>query len=221
MAKMMLAVGLVVDYSYFAEIFTAFYSMDRYEVAMTLNRIGGAYAWVFWGTILCNVLQIQLLWFARMRRSHGALFLISVGVLIGMWLERFMLIVTSLYRDFMPSSWGMFYPTFWDIAFLAGSVGLFFVLYLLFVRWRRWSPCSSCAERCAAPAEARSVSRSLHERVLYGLLAEFASAEQLLAGCTADALRIAARMPRSRPILPFRSRASTRRSGRPAIPSRR
>jgi Ni/Fe-hydrogenase subunit HybB-like protein len=134
MAKMMLAIGLVVDYSYFSEIFTAFYSMDRYEVAVTLNRLGGAYAWVFWGTILCNVLQIQLLWLARIRRSPAALFIISVGVLIGMWLERFMLIVTSLYRDYVPSSWGLFYPTFWDIAFLAGSVGLFFVLFLLFVR---------------------------------------------------------------------------------------
>ncbi|HXR92215.1 MAG TPA: NrfD/PsrC family molybdoenzyme membrane anchor subunit [Steroidobacteraceae bacterium] len=134
MAKMMLAVGLVVDYSYFSEIFTAFYSMDRYELAMTLNRIGGAYAWVFWATILCNVLQIQLLWLARIRRSPAALFIISAVVLIGMWLERFMLIVTSLYRDYVPSSWGLFYPTFWDIAFLAGSVGLFLVLFLAFVR---------------------------------------------------------------------------------------
>ena len=134
MAKMMLTVGLVVDYSYFSEIFTAFYSMDRYEVATTMNRIFGAYAWVFWGTIVFNVLQIQLLWFPRVRANTTALFSISLGVLVGMWLERFMLIVTSLYQDFMPSSWGMYYPTFWDIAFLAGSVGLFFVLYLLFVR---------------------------------------------------------------------------------------
>jgi Ni/Fe-hydrogenase subunit HybB-like protein len=134
MAKMMLAIGLVVDYSYLSEVFGAFYSMDRDEVAMTLNRLGGAYAWVFWGTILCNVLQIQLLWFAWVRGSPAALFVISVGVLIGMWLERFMLVVTSLYRDYVPSSWGMFYPTFWDIAFLVGSVGLFFLLYLTFVR---------------------------------------------------------------------------------------
>ncbi|HEX4050114.1 MAG TPA: NrfD/PsrC family molybdoenzyme membrane anchor subunit [Steroidobacteraceae bacterium] len=134
MAKMMLAAGLVVDYSYLAEIFNAFYSMDRYEIATTMNRIFGAYAWVFWGTILFNVLQIQLLWIPRVRANRAALLVISLGVLVGMWLERFMLIVTSLYRDFVPSSWGMFYPTFWDIAFLVGSVGLFFVLYLLFVR---------------------------------------------------------------------------------------
>lgn len=134
MAKMLLAVGLVVDYSYVAEIFTAFYSMDRYDVALTLNRLFGAYAWVFWTTISCNVVAIQLLWSPRVRASPRALFLISLAVLIGMWFERFMLIVSSLYRDFLPSSWGMFYPTFWDIAFLLGSVGLFFFLYLLFLR---------------------------------------------------------------------------------------
>jgi molybdopterin-containing oxidoreductase family membrane subunit len=133
-AKMMLAVGLVVDYSYAAEIFNAFYSMDRYELAVTFNRLFGAYAWVFWSTMLFNVLQIQLLWSARVRASPAALFVISLGVLIGMWLERFMLIVTSLYRDYLPSAWGMFYPTFWDIAFLVGSLGLFLALYLLFVR---------------------------------------------------------------------------------------
>ena len=133
-AKLMLAAGLVVDYSYLAEIFTAFYGMDRYEVAVMLNRMCGAYAWVFWGTILCNVVSIQLLWSARVRANELALLLIGVGVLVGMWLERFMLIVTTLYRDFVPSSWGMFYPTFWDVAFLVGSIGLFFVLYLLFLR---------------------------------------------------------------------------------------
>ncbi|MGH8601109.1 MAG: NrfD/PsrC family molybdoenzyme membrane anchor subunit, partial [Burkholderiales bacterium] len=94
----------------------------------------GSYAWVFWGTILFNVAQIQLLWIPRVRHSHAALFLISLGVLVCMWLERFMLIVTSLYQPYMPSSWGMFYPTFWDFAFLAGSVGLFLFLYLLFTR---------------------------------------------------------------------------------------
>jgi len=134
LAKVMLAVGLVVDYSYLTEIFMAFYSMDRYEIAVTLHRMQGAYAWVFWGTIVCNVIAIQFLWSVRCRRSEAALFVISLLVLVGMWLERFMLIVTSLYQDFVPSSWGMFYPTFWDIAFLAGSIGLFFLLFLLFVR---------------------------------------------------------------------------------------
>lgn len=134
LAKMLLAVGLVVDYSYAAELFDAFFSGDQYEIALVVHRLTGPYAWAYWGTILFNVLQIQLLWLDRVRRSPTALMIISVGILVGMWLERFMLIITSLYQDFLPSSWGMFYPTFWDIAFLIGSMGLFFVLYLLFVR---------------------------------------------------------------------------------------
>jgi Ni/Fe-hydrogenase subunit HybB-like protein len=135
LAKMLLAAGLFVDYSYLSEIFTAFYGGDRYEIALTMQRFTGAYAWVFWTTIACNVLAIQALWWPRMRRHHGWLFVIGLLVLIGMWFERFMLIVSSLYRDFLPSSWGMFYPTLWDLAFLFGSIGLFFVLFLLFVRW--------------------------------------------------------------------------------------
>jgi molybdopterin-containing oxidoreductase family membrane subunit len=134
LARMMLAAGLFVDYSYLMEIFTAFYGMDRYDVAMTMQRFTGAYAWVFWTTIACNVVAIQALWWRRVRANRAALFGISALVLIGMWFERFMLIVSSLYHDFLPSSWGMFYPTFWDIAFLAGSIGLFFLLFLLFVR---------------------------------------------------------------------------------------
>jgi Ni/Fe-hydrogenase subunit HybB-like protein len=134
LARLMLAAGLFVDYSYLAEIFTAFYSGDRYDIALTLQRLTGAYAWVFWTTIACNVVAIQALWFARVRASHPALFAIAVLVLVGMWFERFLLIVTSLYHDFLPSSWGMFYPTLWDLGFLFGSIGLFFVLFLLFVR---------------------------------------------------------------------------------------
>ncbi|HEY1899314.1 MAG TPA: NrfD/PsrC family molybdoenzyme membrane anchor subunit [Steroidobacteraceae bacterium] len=134
LAKVLLAAGLVVDYSYASEIFTAYYGMDPYEVAVTTHRMLGPHAWIFWGTIFCNVLSIQLLWSARLRRNHAVLFAVALLVLIGMWLERFMLIVTTLYQDFTPSSWGMFYPTFWDLAFLAGSLGLFFLLFLLFVR---------------------------------------------------------------------------------------
>jgi molybdopterin-containing oxidoreductase family membrane subunit len=135
LAKMMLAAGLFVGYCYLNEIFVAFYGGDRYEIALTMHRFTGAYAWIFWTTIFCNVVAIQLLWSARVRANHAALFVIALLALIGMWFERFMLIVTSLYRDFLPSSWGMFYPTFWDLAFLAGSIGLFFALFLLFVRW--------------------------------------------------------------------------------------
>ncbi len=134
LAKMMLAVGWVVTYGYAAEIFTAFYGGDPYEVAMQRHRLQGAYAWVFWTTIACNSVSIQALWWPRVRTNPAALVVISLLVLAGMWLERFMLIVTSLYRDFLPSSWGMFYPTIWDGAFLAGSIGLFALLFLIFVR---------------------------------------------------------------------------------------
>jgi molybdopterin-containing oxidoreductase family membrane subunit len=99
------------------------------------HRFTGAYAWVFWTTIACNSVAIQALWWRRVRMSESALIILSVLVLAGMWLERFMLVVTSLYRDYLPSSWGMFHPTFWDIAFLAGSIGLFALLFLLFIRY--------------------------------------------------------------------------------------
>ncbi len=134
LAKATLAVGMLVAYSYAAEIFTSFYSGDRYEIAVTMRRLTGAYAWVFWVTILCNVVSIQVLWFARVRANHAALFAVGVLVVVGMWFERFMLIVTTLYQGFLPSRWGMFYPTFWDIATLAGSIGLFALLFLLFAR---------------------------------------------------------------------------------------
>jgi molybdopterin-containing oxidoreductase family membrane subunit len=134
LAKLMLAAGLFVGYSYASELFNAFYSGGRYEIAHAMAELTGAYAWVYWTIIGCNVVAIQAIWFERVRRSHTALFVIALLVLVGMWFERFLLIVSSLYQDFLPSSWGMFYPTFWDIAFLAGSIGLFFLLFLLFVR---------------------------------------------------------------------------------------
>ena len=134
LAKLMLAAGLFVDYSYASEMFTAFYGGDRYEIAHAMQQLTGAYAWAYWTVIGCNVVAIQALWLRRVRRSPAALFVIALLVLAGMWLERFLLIVGSLYRDFLPSSWGRFHPTFWDVAFLAGSIGLFFLLFLLFVR---------------------------------------------------------------------------------------
>jgi Ni/Fe-hydrogenase subunit HybB-like protein len=135
LAKVLLAASLFMGYSYACEVFYAFYGGDRYEIALTVNRFVGAYAWLYWGTLFCNVAAVQLLWFPRIRANHAVLFVVALLVVIGMWLERFMLIVTSLYRDFLPSSWGMFYPTRWDFAFLAGSVGLFGLLFLLFLRF--------------------------------------------------------------------------------------
>jgi len=135
LAKVLLATGLFVAYSYVCEVFFAFYSSDQHEIRLTLNRFQGSYAWTYWVTAFCNVGSIQLLWFPRMRANVVVLLTVSILVVVGMWMERFMLIVTSLYRDFLPSSWGMFYPTRWDFVFLFGSIGLFFALFLLFLRY--------------------------------------------------------------------------------------
>lgn len=151
LAKALLAVGLIVTYSYIIEPFMAWYSGNPYEISTARNRMFGAYAPIYWATLFCNVLVPQALWFRRVRLNTTALFLISAIVLIGMWLERFMLIVTSLYRDFLPSAWGMFYPTVWDWIFLAGSIGFFFMLFLLFVRFL---PVVSIFEICRGISEA-------------------------------------------------------------------
>jgi molybdopterin-containing oxidoreductase family membrane subunit len=134
-AKLMLLCGLLVVYSYAMETFMAFYSGDRYAIFMVNNRMAGPYAPIYWLVILCNVVVAQALWLARVRANVPLLFAIAVVINIGMWLERFMIIVTSLHRDFLPSAWGMFYPTFWDLATLAGSLGAFALLFLLFVRF--------------------------------------------------------------------------------------
>ena len=134
-AKVMLVCGLLVAYSYVIEIFMSFYSGDRFEEYMILNRMRGPYAPVYWTVIFCNVAVPQLMWWKKVRLSALTLFAISIIVNIGMWLERFMIIVTSLHRDFLPSSWDVFYPTFWDFATLFGSLGAFGWLFLMFVRF--------------------------------------------------------------------------------------
>ncbi len=135
LAKLILAMGLVVAYSYLMEIFFAWYSADRYEIYTAVNRMRGPYAPVYWALIACVVVIPQALWSRRVRHSPWLLFGISLVINVGMWLERFMLIVTSLHRDFLPSAWGMFYPTVWDWATLLGSIGFFAWLFLLFIRF--------------------------------------------------------------------------------------
>jgi Ni/Fe-hydrogenase subunit HybB-like protein len=134
MAKLMLVCSLIVTYSYLTEIFMAFYSGDEFDIAVTLNRFAGPYAPVYWSVILCNTLIPQALWWAPIRASPWSLFAIAIVVNVGMWLERFLIIVSSLNRDFLPSAWGLFKPTFWDLATLAGSVGAFALLFLVFLR---------------------------------------------------------------------------------------
>jgi len=135
MAKVMLLTGLIVGYGYMTEAFVAWYSADQYEWFVPINRLTGPYAPAYWSLLFCNIVVPQLLWFRRVRTSVPALFVISLVVNVGMWLERFIIIVTSLHRDFLPSSWGMYAPTFWDLSTFAGTIGLFLALLFLFLRF--------------------------------------------------------------------------------------
>lgn len=135
MAKVMLATGLIVAYGYLMEAFMAWYSGSKYEIFMILNRMRGPYAPFYWSLIACNIVLPQLLWFRKVRKSIAALFVISLIVNVGMWLERFVIVVTSLHRDFLPSSWGNYWPTIWDWATYVGTLGLFVALLFLFVRF--------------------------------------------------------------------------------------
>jgi molybdopterin-containing oxidoreductase family membrane subunit len=135
MAKVMLATGLFVAYGYGIEAFTSLvYAANPYEDYMMTNRMFGQYGWAYWMLVLTNLAIPQLLWFRRWRRSIGMLFFISMSINIGMWLERFVIVVVSLHRDYVPGSWGMYYPTIWDIGLFIGTLGFFLFMMLLFVR---------------------------------------------------------------------------------------
>ncbi|HUQ31888.1 MAG TPA: NrfD/PsrC family molybdoenzyme membrane anchor subunit [Pyrinomonadaceae bacterium] len=135
MAKVMLATGLIVAYGYMMEAFFGWYSANEYESYMIWNRMTGPYAYFYWALILCNVIVPQFLWSNKVRSNLLVLWIISIIVGIGMWLERFVIIVTSLHRDFLPSSWGMYSPTMWDWTMFIGTIGLFFSLLFLFIRF--------------------------------------------------------------------------------------
>jgi len=135
MAKILLVTGLIVTYGYLIETFISWYSGNEYDWYMTMNRLRGPYAPLYWALILCNSLVPQVLWFRRARRNVVLLFVVALVVNVGMWLERFIIVVTSLHRDFLPSSWGMYYPTRWDWATFVGTMGLFATLFLLFIRF--------------------------------------------------------------------------------------
>jgi molybdopterin-containing oxidoreductase family membrane subunit len=135
MAKIMLATGLIVFYGYIMEVFFGYYSANKYEAYMIHNRMTGPYAMYYWALIFCNGLTPQFLWFNRVRKSLTLVFIISVIVSIGMWLERFVIVVTSLHRDFLPAAWGMYQPSVWDWSMFIGTIGLFFALMFLFIRF--------------------------------------------------------------------------------------
>jgi Ni/Fe-hydrogenase subunit HybB-like protein len=135
MSKIMLATGLIVAYGYMMEAFTAWYSGNTYEMFMMKNRMTGPYGYMYWALILCNVLAPQLLWLRQIRWNLAAIFIISLVVSVGMWLERYVIIVTSLHRDFLPSSWGLYSATRFDWAMFIGTIGFFFALFFLFIRF--------------------------------------------------------------------------------------
>ncbi len=135
MCKIVIATGSIVGLAYLTEFFTAAYSGNPYEQFVFLNRAMGPYAWAYWTMVTCNVIAPQLLWFKKIRTHLGAVFALCIVINIGMWFERFVIIVTSLHRDYLPSSWAEYTPTLIEILTLMGTFGLFFSLFLLFCRF--------------------------------------------------------------------------------------
>lgn len=134
-AKIIMMTGMMVGYAYSMEFFMAWYSGNPYELSTFLNRAFGSYGWAYWIMISCNVLIPQLFWFRKVRASIPMLFITSIMINIGMWFERFVIIVSSLSHDYLPSSWSYYRPTIWEITLFVGSFGLFLTLFLLFVRY--------------------------------------------------------------------------------------
>jgi molybdopterin-containing oxidoreductase family membrane subunit len=150
-----------VAYGYLMEVFFSWYSANKYERFMMWNRMHGPYAHTYWMLIFCNCLIPQFLWFRPVRTSIPILFIISIIVNVGMWLERYVIVITSLHRDFVPGAWGMYHGTFWDYATYYGTIGLFFFLMLLFIRFL---PMISIAEmrELVAETQERHEAAELH-----------------------------------------------------------
>ena len=135
MNKVLMATGMMVGYAYGIEFFIAWYSGNPFEQFIFLNRALGPYSWAYWTMVTCNVFIPQLLWFKKLRRNLLVTWIISIFVNIGMWFERFVIIATSLHRDFLPSSWGMFYPSWVDVSIFVGTIGIFLTLFLIFAKF--------------------------------------------------------------------------------------
>lgn len=135
MSKLLILTGSMVGLAYATEFFVAMYSGNPYEEFVFINRASGPLAWAYWIMVSCNLGSPQLLWFRKIRHSFVSVFIISIFVNVGMWFERFVIIVTSLHRDYLPSNWSNYVPSLVEIALLVGSFGLFFTLFLLFCRF--------------------------------------------------------------------------------------
>ena len=127
--------GSIVGVAYLTELFISWYSGVEYESYAFINRFSGPYSWAYWMMMTCNVISPQLFWFKKIRTSLTATFLLSIVVNIGMWFERFVIIVTSIHRDYTPGAWGEFHPSVTDIGMFVGTIGIFFTLFLLFARY--------------------------------------------------------------------------------------
>ena len=160
-AKMLLVTGWIVTYAYLVEAFMAWYGGNRFEMYTALvDWPRATYAWVYWGVIVCNCVVVQSLWSRRVRTSPGALFVIAALIQVGMWGERFMLIVTSLHRDFLPSSWRVYTPSWIDWTILAGTCSFFLFLFLLFLRFVPFIPISELKGMRRELSEASRAGRS-------------------------------------------------------------
>jgi molybdopterin-containing oxidoreductase family membrane subunit len=155
----------MVGYAYIMEFFIAWYSGNPFEQFIFINRAFGPYAWAYWIMVSCNLIIPQLFWFKKIRRTIPIMMIIVILVNVGMWFERFVIIVTSLHRDFLPSSWGMYTPTMFDLGILLGSFGMFFSLVLLFVRFL---PAISLTELKAVTENAQP-SHHIHRHIKFKL----------------------------------------------------
>src|SRR5690606_25480152 len=152
MMKVILATGMMVGLAYATEMFIAWYSGSLYERYVFLNRAMGPYGWSYWVMVSCNVIFPQLFWFKKIRFNLPVVFVLTLVVNVGMWFERFVIIVSSLHRDFLPSSWAMYVPSFVEVGIFIGTFGLFFTLYLLFIR----------VFPVVAVAEVKSIAKEVH-----------------------------------------------------------
>lgn len=134
MNKIIMTTGMMVGYAYASEFFIAWYSGNPYETFAFINRATGPYAWSYWIMVTCNVIIPQIFWFKKARRSIPVMFVVSIFVNIGMWFERFVITVTSLHRDFLPTNWGQYAWSMWDTAILVGSFGWFLTFFLIYLR---------------------------------------------------------------------------------------
>ncbi|MGC9354733.1 MAG: NrfD/PsrC family molybdoenzyme membrane anchor subunit, partial [Mariniphaga sp.] len=156
MNKVIIATGSIVGIAYITELFMAWYSGVEYERYAFMNRALGPYAWAYWIMMTCNVISPQLLWIKKLRRNLAFTFVLSIFINIGMWFERFVIVVTSLHRDYLPSSWSMYKPTIVEVAIYLGTFGLFFTLFFIFIR----------VFPVIAIAEVKSVARSSARKFL-------------------------------------------------------